>query len=221
MNDLQEFVWKAHDLVQRTVPKYSSKFSRQDFTQHPLITLNLIRIKCDWTYRQTIEWFGWMMPLRDHLDLETMPDHTTLYHVFDRMNLTIGRMLLSDSLEPFDLSGFCGIDATGFERSVASQYYAKTAKMNLQSVKTTVLADHEHNVVIDAHFTTTRKHDPQIGPDRLETPPELSVLCADKGYDDQSFRDQLRDNNIRRLIRHCESSPIHEAANARMIGGLS
>lgn len=217
MNDLQEFVWQAYDLAQRSVPKYSTKYSRKDFTQHQLITLNLIRIKCDWTYRQTIGWFRWMTPLRDHLELDTMPDHTTLYHAFDRMSLTIGRLLSDESLDPFDLSGFSGIDATGFERSVASQYYAKTAKMNLQSIKTTVLADLKLNVVIDAHFTTTRKHDTKIGPDLLENHPELSVLAADKGYDDQSFRDQLRDNNIRPLIRHCESSPIHKAANARMI----
>jgi len=216
MNDLQAFVWQAYDLAQRTVSKYSTKYSRQDFTQHQLITLNLIRIKCDWTYRQTIEWFRWMTPLRDHLGLDSMPDHTTLYHAFDRMSLTIGRLLLEESLESFDLSGFSGIDATGFERSVASQYYAKTAKMNLQSIKTTVLADLEQNVVIDAHFTTTRKHDTQIGPELLENHPYLSVLAADKGYDDQSFRDQLRDDNIRPLIRHCEASPVHEAANARM-----
>jgi IS5 family transposase len=217
MNDFQQFVWQAYDLAQRSVPTYSTKYSRKDFTQHQLITLNLIRIKCDWTYRQTIEWFRWMTPLRDHLDLEIMPDHTTLYHAFDRMSLTIGRMLLSDSLEPFDLSGFSGINATGFERSGASQYYAKTTKMNFESIKTTVRADLEQNVVIDAHFTTTRKHDTQIGPELLEKNPDLSVLAADKGYDDQSFRDQLRENNIRPLIRHCESSPIHEAANARMI----
>jgi IS5 family transposase len=216
MNDFQEFVWEAYDLAQRSIPKYSHKYSRKDFTQHQLITLNLIRIKCDWTYRQTIEWFRWMTPLRDHLNLDSMPDHTTLYHAFDRMSLTIGRLLLSESLEPFNLSGFCGIDATGFERSVASTYYAKTTKMNLKSIKTTVLADLETNVVIDAHFTTTRKHDTQIGPDLLSSHPDLSVLTADKGYDDQSFRDQLRANNIRPLIRHCESSSIHKAANARM-----
>jgi len=216
MNDLQVFVWQAYDLAQRTVSTYSTKYSRKDFTQPQLITLNLIRIKCDWTYRETIEWFRWMTPLRDHLDLDTMPDHTTLYHAFDRMSLTIGRMLLDESLKPFNLSGFSGIDATGFERSVASQYYAKTAKMNIKSIKTTVLADLEHNVVIDAHFTTTRKHDTQIGPQLLKKHSDLSALAADKGYDDQSFRDQLRDDNIRPLIRHCESSPIHYAANARM-----
>jgi len=124
--------------------------------------MNPSRIKCDWTYRQTIEWFRWMTPLRDHFDLDFMPDHTRQYDAFDRIGLSIGRMLLDESLEPFDRSGFSGIDATGFERSVVPKHYAKTAKMTHQSIKTTVLADREHNLVIDAHFTTTRKHDPQI-----------------------------------------------------------
>jgi IS5 family transposase len=216
MTNFQEFVWQAYDLVKKALPKYSTKFSRKDYTQHQLAVLLLIWAKCDHGYRGTIEMVRLMTPIRDHLGLDTMPDPSTLCHALDRMSLTIGRLLLRESLEPFDLSGFCGIDATGFERTSASQYYATTANMNIKSIKTTVLVDLDHNVVIDAHFTTTRKHDTKIGPQLLKKHSELSALAADKGYDDQSFRDQLRDDNIRPLIRHCESSPINYAANARM-----
>jgi IS5 family transposase len=216
MTNFQEFVWQDYDLVKQALPKYSTKYSRKDFTQHQLAVLLLIWAKCDHGYRGTVDMVRLMTPIRDHPGLDTMPDPSTLCHALDRMSLTLGRLLLSESLEPFDLSGFCGIDATGFERTGASQYYAKTAKMNIKSIKTTVLADLEKNVVMDVHFTTTRKHDTQIGPQLLKKHSDLSALAADKGYDDQSFRDQLRDDNIRPLIRHCESSPIHKAANARM-----
>lgn len=216
MKDFQEFVWTAYDLVKRALPEYSSPYSRKDFTQHQLATLLLIKFKCNLGYRETIEMVRLMTPIREHLGLNQMPVPSTLCYAFDRINLTLDRLLLDESLELFDLSGFSGIDATGFIRSVTSQYYAKTAKMNLKSIKTTVLADLELNVVIDAHFTTTRKHDTQIGPDLAAKHPDLSVLAGDKGYDDQSFRDQLRADNIRPLIRHCESSPVHSAANARM-----
>jgi hypothetical protein len=155
MTNFQEFVWQAYDLVKQALPKYSTKYSRKDFTQHQLAVLLLIWAKCYHGYRGTIEMVWLMTPIRDHLELETMPDPSTLYHPLDRMSMTLGRLFLSESLKPFDLSDFFGLDATGFKRTGASQYYATTANMNIKNIKTTVLADFERNVVNDVHFTTT------------------------------------------------------------------
>jgi IS5 family transposase len=216
MKNIQEFIGMAHNLAQRAVPKYSSKYSRKEFTQPQLITLNLLRIKCDWTYRGTVTMVRLMTVIREELGLDLVPQPSTLWYAFDRMKMSIGWLLLDETLEEFDLDGFAGIDATGFERSCASSYYASTTKMDISSVKTTVLADLEHQVVLDVHMTTTRKHDTQIGPDLLAKHPQLDTLVADKGYCDRSFRDQLRDQGIRPLVRHADKGSIHRAANARM-----
>lgn len=216
MNEFQEFVWAAYDLTQQYLPTYSSKYSRQDFTQPQLVTLNLIRIKCDWTYRQTYNHVQLMTPIREHLNLEVMPHYTTIQKAFDRMTTSIGRLLLDETLDAFELSGFSGLDATGFGRSRASQYYTQRTSMTLNAVKTTILMDVKAQAILDCHLTTTRKHDTQIGPDLLKKHPNLSVLVADKGYEDKSFRDWLRDQSIRPLIPHREHKPVDYAANARM-----
>ncbi|MFB6345638.1 MAG: hypothetical protein ABEK50_07700 [bacterium] len=66
MNEFQEFVWAAFDLTKDCVPKYGHKYSKKTYTQRQLIVMNLIRIKCDWTYRETHDFVQLMTPIRDH-----------------------------------------------------------------------------------------------------------------------------------------------------------
>lgn len=41
-------------------------------------------------------------------------------------------------------------------------------------------------------------------------------MAADKGYDSAAFRDQLRENGVRPLIKHRLYQPIDHAHNARI-----
>jgi len=44
----------------------------------------------------------------------------------------------------------------------------------------------------------------------------LRSLAADRGYDAKFFRDELRENSIRPLIKHRIMNPLDHANNARM-----
>ena len=47
---------------------------------------------------------------------------------------------------------------------------------------------------------------------------DLRSLAADRGYDAKAFRDELRENGIRPLIKHRIMNPLDHAHNARMDG---
>ncbi len=47
---------------------------------------------------------------------------------------------------------------------------------------------------------------------------DLRSLAADRGYEAKTFRDELRENGIRPLIKHRIMNPLDHAHNARMDG---
>lgn len=110
-----------------------------------------------------------------------------------------------------------GIDASGFARHRASRYYAQRSKLEISSIKTTLLVDMEAQVRLDLHLITGRKHDTWIrscGAGRCRD--EFNILLGDKGYDDHPFREMLRKMGVRSLITHREYKPYGKAANAHM-----
>jgi len=67
------------------------------------------------------------------------------------------------------------------------------------------------------HCTTTKKHDAKIGPQvARRNAANLCSLATDWGYDSKAFRDELRGNGVRPLIRYRIYSSLNYAHNARM-----
>ena len=67
------------------------------------------------------------------------------------------------------------------------------------------------------HCTTTKKHDAKIGPQvARRNAGDLLSLAADRAYDRKPFRDELRADRIRPLIKHRIYSSLDHAHNARM-----
>lgn len=106
---------------------------------------------------------------------------------------------------------------SGFDRSHASKHYTKRAKLTIQQLKVTLLVDTKLNAILDLHVTTTRKHDTQIAPSRINrNTAEVVVLLEDKGYDDHQIRAMAHKNTIRPLIKHRTFSSVQQAWNARL-----
>ena len=77
--------------------------------------------------------------------------------------------------------------------------------------------DVETLYITGIHSITSKKHDAKIGPQVADVPSsDLRSLTADRGYDAKSFRDELRDNGVRPLIKHRIINPLDHAHNARM-----
>ena len=91
-------------------------------------------------------------------------------------------------------SDHAAIDATFFDRENASKHYCRRTNYQVQALKATALVDTESQAILDAHCTTEKRHDTQLG--------------ADKGYDWMNLREKLREEGVRPLIKHREFRPI-------------
>jgi len=208
-------------LARRTVARFSTRYSRKRFTLRQHVVLLCLKVKKTTTYRDLVDELIEMPRIRDALDLDSIPAPSTLCKAFDRLEMTVWRVLLNVSLGDIPLNGVAGIDASGFERTHASTHYTKRANLTIQQLKTTLLVDTATNAILDVHVTTTRKHDTQIAPQVVKRNADsIAVLTGDKGYDDQKLRQLARDNGIRPLIKHREFTPLHKAWNARLDSDL-
>lgn len=215
--NIRQFTKKAFKLAKQNVDKYPHKYAPKKFTQYQLLVLILLRMKLRCTYRELIDWVTEMDGIQDLLGLDKMPHYTTVQKAKQRFGSTLFRVLLGSTLNRISLNQFGAMDATGYDRSRASHHYARRTGMNIKALKTTILVDLKNFAVLDVHMTTTRKHDTRIGfwiTDRNQH--RLEMLAGDKGYDDRAYRNRLRDQNIRPLIRHREFQPYQKAANERM-----
>ena len=88
---------------QRSLPAYSSKFSRKDYTLPQLFALLVLRKFFRTDYRGVVTIVGEWAELQEILGLSKIPDHSTLWHVEQKL------------LEKGDLNGFSPLAATGDE----------------------------------------------------------------------------------------------------------
>ncbi len=185
------------------------------FAEWAMLTLQALRIELGKSYRQTIDILSEMAGIREEIGLTRLPHFTVLRDWFETITMSTYRAFLGASAEK--RSGHAAINATGFDRDQPSRYYAQRSHYRVRSLKVTALVDVKTLYVFDVHCTTTKKHDAKIGPQVARRNAEdLRSLAADRGYDGKPFRDELRQNGIRPLIKHRIYSSLDHAHNTRM-----
>ena len=87
--------------------------------------------------------------------------------------------------------------------TVISRHYANRTHYRVRALKVTTPVDVETLYIIEIHSTTSKKYDAKICPQvARRNVGDLWSLAADHGYDAKSFRDELRENGIRPLIKY-------------------
>ena len=71
--------------ARQTLPPYSSKFSRKDYTQHQLFALLVLREFLKQDYRGLQQLLAEWSDLRQTLGLSKVPDHSTLHKATARL----------------------------------------------------------------------------------------------------------------------------------------
>ena len=90
---------EALALVREAIPAYSSKYSRQDFTQHQLFALLALKTFFKTDYRGVVALLGDFTELRDDLGLQKVPHYSTLCKAEQRL-LKRGRSFSFSSRPP-------------------------------------------------------------------------------------------------------------------------
>lgn len=181
--------------------------------------LHFLRVHMEATLLEVLDWAEEMKRVRTALVLRRgeFPGPSALGKSFDRAPMCIWRELLRLSSELVDQSGHAAIDATYFDRCQASAHYLKRCDREVQTIQATFLVDIAHGAVIDVHCSTKWPNGTNVGPQvALRNAGDLRSLAADKGYDDMSFRKDLRAEDIRPLVKHRVFAPYDHAHNARI-----
>jgi IS5 family transposase len=185
------------------------------FAEWAMLTLHALRIELDKSYRVTVDLLSEMPGILDEIGLTRLPHYTVLRTWFERIPTETWRAFLGASAEK--RTGHAAIDSTGFDRDQPSRHYANRTDYRVRALKVTALVDVETLYITDIHATTSKKHDAKIGPQvARRNAGDLRSLAADRGYDAKAFRDELRENGIRPLIKHRIYSSLDHAHNARM-----
>ena len=90
---------EALRLAQESLPAYSSKYSRQDFTRHQLFAILALKTFLKADYRGVVAHLADFAELRSDLGLSKLPDHSTLCYAAKRL-LKKGSSSCSSSRPP-------------------------------------------------------------------------------------------------------------------------
>jgi hypothetical protein len=90
---------EALRLAQESLPAYSSKYSRQDFTQHQLFAILALKTFFKKDYRGVVALLDDFAELRQDLGLDKVPHYSTLCYAAGRL-LKKGRPSSSSSRPP-------------------------------------------------------------------------------------------------------------------------
>ena len=118
------FARLAYQLAQRQIPLYSHPKSPKTFTQPQLVACVLLMRYVKLSYRDMEDWLLATDAVRQVLDLQRVPDHSTLSRAFQKFKRVdmdgMNRQLLSQlAIEEDTIAA----DSTSYSLSQASRYY--------------------------------------------------------------------------------------------------
>jgi transposase len=118
----------AYELTKGVYPLYTHKNSPKRFTQPQLAACVLLKFYLNLSYRNTEEWLVASDKVCEALELEEVPDHTTISRMYKKMRMPDferlnDRLLSQLGMEEEAIS----IDSTGLSLTEASHYFLTRA----------------------------------------------------------------------------------------------
>ena len=168
------------------------------------------RLEDGYSYRETENRLRCFSELREtlELDLNDVPDYSTIYKSFDRFNMTVWWALLRRNAEQLPQSGHVALDSTFFEHGHASSYYLQRSDRDVQTLKVTTITDTESLAVLDLQCSAEWKHDTKLGPQVVRrNADDLLSVAADKGFQDWMSKFELYTLDVDPLVLERGSSP--------------
>lgn len=217
----------AFCLARQALPKYSSKFSRHDFTLPQLFACLVLREHQRKSYRQTEALLRDSRPWCRDIGMSKFPDHNTLCRAFHALNLgRRNRKLLDRVTQWFALAKQLGsvvaIDSSLYDTHHRSRHYEQRLRHYSSSDKRTANTRRSRSAKLSPKLAVavcTRCHlilsaRPRTGMgsdcrdfepllfDACRRHPRLRTVLADAGYDSESNHRIARlDLNVRSFIK--------------------
>jgi hypothetical protein len=118
----------AYELTKGLYPPYSHKNSPKTFTQPQLAACVLLKFYLNLSYRDTEEWLLASDQVCQVLELEEVPDHSTISRMYKKMRMKDFERLNDRLLSQLEVEEEAiSIDATGLSLTEASQHFLTRA----------------------------------------------------------------------------------------------
>lgn len=131
------FARTAYQVAQVVMPAYRSRYSKHIFTQPQLVAVLCLMRYEDWTFREAEVRLAEHQELRKALELEQVPDYTTLYRFLRRLDETLLDQALVESVKRYaepeehrseDRKAIVAVDATGLAPGAISTFFVNRRK---------------------------------------------------------------------------------------------
>lgn len=185
------FIDKALKIA-RILPKYSSKYSRKDFTQHQLMTLYILKQKSKLSYADFVEDFRVRDSAIEELGMDKVPSPSTLKMFIKRVSPQLLEKMIADC-DRSDDNVDTAVDATGFSLEDGSYHYVRRiglASKRRKNAKLSGCVDTDRHLFLSVKLRKNRRHDivdykTLIRKVYRNSDIEIRVCTADKAYDSE------------------------------------
>lgn len=130
---LVPFARLALEVASVVLPPYRTRFSKHQFTQPQLLALLCVMRFEDWTFREAEVRLNEHSELRRALQLNVVPDYTTLYRFLRRVPAEVLAGVLRETVRRFpaqERPARVAIDGTGLTHRAVSAYYHKRTQLH-------------------------------------------------------------------------------------------
>ena len=119
---------QAYELAKGVFPLYTHKNSPKTFTQPQLAACVLLKVYLNLSYRNTEEWLLASDKVCEALELQEVPDHSTISRMYKRMRMKDFERLNDRLLNQLEMEeDAIAVDATGLSLTEASHYFLTRA----------------------------------------------------------------------------------------------
>ena len=215
--DLLDFIEKCRHLAKQALGKHAGEPASGGFARWKHVVLHCFRLEDGHSYRETPNRLEYMTEICDALGLNPgdLPEFTTIYKSFDRLEMWVWRALLRASAEQHPQSGHVALDSTFFDRRSASSYYCQRSGSNVQTLKVTTLTDRESLAVLDVHVSARWRHDTKTGPQVVRrNADDLLSVAADKAFHNWLTKYEFYALGVEPLILQRGSKALTRGHNA-------
>lgn len=188
-----EFINIAVELAS-SIPPYSGKYSRKDFTQQQLLTLYVLKQKSKMSYDDFTDDFRTRDSAMLELGLHKVPSPSTLKMFAGRLELNILEIIIGDCINFTRKRKLnTAVDATGFELEDGSYHYLKRlgkASKQRKSLKCSGCADTDKHLFLSAKLRKNKRHDNidfqiVLKKAKKNTRKKIKTNTGDKAYDSE------------------------------------
>ena len=191
-NKLLKFIKYVFKYSKIVLNKYSSHFSKHDFTQPALFTLLAVKIYTRSTYRQITDLLELSDTIHKYLHLKKIPHYTTLQKFFQRLPTSILQELNKQILLNHEINGeIIALDLSGFTNDYADKYYAIIRRKERKSyVKNHISIDVDSRLIL--HYAAQRgtRFDTRFALAAIRNIKRYKpkYILADRAYDTEAIR---------------------------------